>query len=130
MYKFSHPLQYSRNETTRRPGKTHRPETQLIQQLRQQPQLARPQSIRDPAETAHGPIKVADAVETQYAQPARVLPTVGAVHVIAKADGTTISTDQLGPRKGPRPPKRPEMGWSPHRPKTEPRPCTGPPSAA
>ena len=42
-------------------------------------------------------------LEAQYAQPFRVLPTVGAQHVIAQADGTMICTVPPGPRKGKRP---------------------------
>ena len=40
---------------------------------------------------------------TQYAQPFRAVPGVGAAQVIAEADGTMICTVQPGPRKGKRP---------------------------
>jgi hypothetical protein len=42
-------------------------------------------------------------LETEYAQPFRVLPAVGVPHVIAEADGTMICTVAPGPRKGKRP---------------------------
>lgn len=42
-------------------------------------------------------------MEEQYQQSFRVLPAVGAEHVIAEADGTMIRTVQAGPRKGKRP---------------------------
>ena len=45
-------------------------------------------------------------LEAQYAQPFRVLPAVGAEHVIVEADGTLICTVAPGPRKGKRP-----RGW-------------------
>jgi hypothetical protein len=45
-------------------------------------------------------------LEAEYAQPFRVLPAVGAEHVIAEADGTMICTVAPGPRKGKRP-----RGW-------------------
>ena len=51
-----------------------RQETQLIQQLRQQPQmLARVQSILDLAHAADGPLKTADAVEELLIQELRLL---------------------------------------------------------
>jgi hypothetical protein len=45
-------------------------------------------------------------LQAEYAQPFRVLPAVGAEHVIAQADGTMICTVAPGPRKGKRP-----RGW-------------------
>jgi hypothetical protein len=48
-------------------------------------------------------------LQAQYAQPFRVLPTVGAAHVIAEADGTMICTVQPGPSKGKRPRQWQEM---------------------
>ena len=42
-------------------------------------------------------------LQEEYAQPFRVLPAVGAEHVIAEADGTMICTVSPGPRKGKRP---------------------------
>lgn len=42
-------------------------------------------------------------MQEEYAQPFRVLPAVGASHVIAQADGTLIRTVEPGPRKGRRP---------------------------
>ena len=48
-------------------------------------------------------------LESQYAQPFRVLPATGAEHLVAQADGTMICTVQPGPRKGPRPRQWQEM---------------------
>ena len=48
-------------------------------------------------------------LQAQYAQPFRVLPALGAEHVIAQADGTMICTVQPGPRKGKRPRQWQEM---------------------
>lgn len=45
-------------------------------------------------------------LQAEYAQSFRVLPAVGAQHVIAQADGTMICTVATGPRKGKRP-----RGW-------------------
>ena len=42
-------------------------------------------------------------LQEQYARSFRVLPAVGAEHVIAEADGTMICTVAPGPRKGKRP---------------------------
>ena len=42
-------------------------------------------------------------MEEEYKESFRVLPAVGAQHVIAEADGTLIRTVQPGPRKGKRP---------------------------
>jgi hypothetical protein len=42
-------------------------------------------------------------LEAKYEQPFRVLPTKGAEHVIAEADGSMICTVEPGPRKGKRP---------------------------
>jgi hypothetical protein len=39
----------------------------------------------------------------EYQQPFRLLPAVGAEHVIAETDGTMICTVEPGPRKGKRP---------------------------
>lgn len=48
-------------------------------------------------------------LEEQYAQPFRVLPVLGAAHVIAETDGTMICTVATGPRKGKRPRQWQEM---------------------
>jgi len=48
-------------------------------------------------------------LQEKYAQPFRVLPTVGAPHVIAETDGTMICTVAPGRRKGPRPREWKEM---------------------
>lgn len=48
-------------------------------------------------------------LEEEYRQPFRVLPAVGAEHVIAEVDGTMICTVQPGPRKGKRPREWKEM---------------------
>jgi hypothetical protein len=48
-------------------------------------------------------------LEEQYAESFRVLPAVGAAHIIAEADGTMIYTVQPGPRKGKRPRQWQEM---------------------
>ncbi len=48
-------------------------------------------------------------LEEDYQQPFRVLPAVGAEHVIGETDGTMICTVQPGPRKGKRPRERKEM---------------------
>jgi hypothetical protein len=48
-------------------------------------------------------------LQAEYAQPFRVLPAVGAQHVIAEADGTLIRTVAPGPRKGQRPREWQEM---------------------
>lgn len=48
-------------------------------------------------------------LEEHYAQSFRVLPAVGAAHVIAEADGTMICTVEPGSRKGPRPRQWREM---------------------
>ena len=48
-------------------------------------------------------------LQTAYEQPFRVLPAVGAEHVIAQADGTMICTVQPGPKKGKRPREWKEM---------------------
>ena len=45
----------------------------------------------------------------QYAQPFRVLPALGAAHVIAEADGTMICTVEPGPRQDKRPRQWREM---------------------
>lgn len=42
-------------------------------------------------------------LEEEYQESFRVLPAVGAEHVIAEADGTLIRTVEPGPRKGKRP---------------------------
>lgn len=42
-------------------------------------------------------------MEQEYRESFRVLPAVGAEHLIAEADGTLIRTVQPGPRKGKRP---------------------------
>ena len=42
-------------------------------------------------------------LEAGYGKPFRMLPAVGAEHVIAEADGTMICTVEPGPRKGKRP---------------------------
>lgn len=48
-------------------------------------------------------------LEEEYRQPFRMLPPIGAEHVIAQADGTMICTVQPGPRKGKRPREWREM---------------------
>lgn len=45
----------------------------------------------------------------QYEQPFRILPAVGAEHVIAQTDGTMICTVEPGPRKSKRPRQWKEM---------------------
>ena len=50
-----------------------------------------------------------EKLATEYQQPFRVLPVLGAEHVIAQADGTMICTVQAGPRKGKRPREWKEM---------------------
>jgi hypothetical protein len=42
-------------------------------------------------------------MQTEYEQPFRILPALGAEYVIAQADGTLIRTVEPGPRKGKRP---------------------------
>jgi hypothetical protein len=44
-----------------------------------------------------------EKLQAEYEQPFRVLPAVGAAHVIAEADGTMICTVASGPRQGKRP---------------------------
>jgi hypothetical protein len=53
--------------------------------------------------------RAGEQLEEQYAQPFRVLPALGAAHVIAEADGTMICTVQPGSRKGNRPRQWREM---------------------
>jgi Uncharacterised protein family (UPF0236) len=48
-------------------------------------------------------------LEEDYGKPFRVLPAVGAAHVIAEVDGTMICTVPPGPRKGKRPREWKEM---------------------
>jgi hypothetical protein len=48
-------------------------------------------------------------LQEEYRQPFRVLPAMGAAHVIAEADGTMICTVKPGPRKGKRPREWKEM---------------------
>ena len=50
-----------------------------------------------------------EQLETEYQQPFRMLPALGAEHVIAQADGTMICTVASGPRKGKRPREWKEM---------------------
>jgi hypothetical protein len=50
-----------------------------------------------------------EKLETEYQQPFRVLPALGAEHVMAEADGTMICTVASGPRKGKRPREWKEM---------------------
>ena len=50
-----------------------------------------------------------EKLQEEYEQPFRVLPAVGAEHVIAQADGTMICTVAPGPRKGKRPREWKEM---------------------
>jgi hypothetical protein len=47
--------------------------------------------------------RAGELLEKQYQQPFRVLPAVGAKHVIAEADGTLLRTVAAGTRKGNRP---------------------------
>lgn len=44
-----------------------------------------------------------DQLQAGYREPFRILPAVGAAHVIAETDGTMICTVEPGPRKGKRP---------------------------
>jgi hypothetical protein len=44
-----------------------------------------------------------EKLQAEYEQPFRVLPAVGAAHVIAEADGTMLCTVASGPRQGKRP---------------------------
>ena len=64
-------------------------------------------AVRD-ATLAHAQRARAQLAE-QYAQPFRVLPALGAAHVIAEADGTMICTVAPGPSKGKRPRQWQEM---------------------
>ena len=48
-------------------------------------------------------------MQEEYEEPFRVLPAVGAEHVIAQADGTMIQTVEPGARKGKRPRQWEEM---------------------
>ena len=48
-------------------------------------------------------------LQSEYAEPFRVLPAVGKEQVIAQADGTMICTVPAGPRKGKRPREWKEM---------------------
>jgi hypothetical protein len=50
-----------------------------------------------------------EGLREEYRQPFRVLPAVGAEHVIAETDGTMICTVAPGPRKGKRPREWKEM---------------------
>jgi len=50
-----------------------------------------------------------EKLRQEYQQPFRVLPAVGAEHVIAEADGTMICTVDPGPRNGKRPRQWKEM---------------------
>lgn len=50
-----------------------------------------------------------EKLREHYQQPFRVLPAVGAEHIIAQVDGTMICTVQPGPRKGKRPREWKEM---------------------
>ncbi len=50
-----------------------------------------------------------EKLQAEYQQPFRGLPTVGAEHVIAEADGTMICTVAPGPRNGKRPRQWKEM---------------------
>jgi len=47
--------------------------------------------------------RAARRLEEQYQEPFRLLPTMGAEHVVAEADGTMICTVASGKRKGKRP---------------------------
>jgi hypothetical protein len=50
-----------------------------------------------------------DQLQAGYREPFRILPAVGAAHVIGEADGTMICTVEPGPRKGKRPRQWKEM---------------------
>ena len=50
-----------------------------------------------------------EKLQQEYEQPFRILPAVGAEHVIGQADGTMICTVEAGPRKGKRPREGKEM---------------------
>jgi len=47
--------------------------------------------------------RASEKLEKQYQKPFRVLPAVGAEHIVAEADGTMICTVAPGKRKGKRP---------------------------
>ena len=53
--------------------------------------------------------RACEQLQEGYRQPFRVLPAIGAQHVIAEADGTMICTVEPGPRKGKRPREWKEM---------------------
>ena len=60
-----------------------------------------PSAVRE-ATLAHAQ-RARQLLEEQYQEPFRLLPAVGAEHVIAEADGTMICTVAPGKRKGKRP---------------------------
>ena len=53
--------------------------------------------------------RASEKLEAQYQKPFRILPPMGAEHVIAEADGTMICTVAPGKRKGKRPREWKEM---------------------
>lgn len=54
-------------------------------------------------------LRAQEQLEKEYEQPFRLLPAVGAEHVIVEADGTMICTVEPGPREGKRPREWKEM---------------------
>ena len=70
-------------------------------------------------------------LQAEYEQPFRVLPAVGAAHVIAEADGTMICTvaSESQARETTAGVEAAESWWR-RKPRTAPRPCMGPPSGA
>jgi len=59
--------------------------------------------------TLHHASRARAQLQEEYQQPFRVLPALGAEHVIAEADGTMICTVAPGPRNGKRPRQWKEM---------------------
>jgi hypothetical protein len=59
--------------------------------------------------TLHHAHRAQATLEREYKEPFRLLPSQGAAHVIAQADGTMICTVASGPRKGRRPREWKEM---------------------
>jgi hypothetical protein len=59
--------------------------------------------------TLHQAQRASQSLNKEYEEPFRVLPAVGAEHIIAQADGTMICTVEPGARKSPRPRQWKEM---------------------
>jgi hypothetical protein len=57
----------------------------------------------------HQAQRASQSLNKEYEEPFRVLPAVGAEHIIAQADGTMICTVEPGARKSPRPRQWKEM---------------------